>query len=207
MQAAATFGSLTHASIMVQHEPTVLLAASSNEGAARCDRVEANTGTGPCLEAMLEQRVVHVPRIDEGNDWAAWREQATHEGYVSAIAFPAYVAPGLRVALNLYSIVADAWSSDALREAADLARRVAGTVHTRLKLAGEQATPDTRSAGELIDEAVGAIIVCNACTVQEALEAIRRTSAARGVEMHEAARAILWTLTGNGRAAYVPPRS
>lgn len=182
------------ASITIQQQGAVVRAASSDDRAARCDQVEARLGAGPCIAAMEQLRPVVVPRIPEGAGWAPWRARAGEEGFLSAAAVPAAVARGVTVALNLYSAAPDAWDPLVLAEAHRHARLLAEQVAARLARPAEPLR-GVSEASVRIERAIGVIMHCNGCTAQDAQTALLRASTAEHVDLDEAARTVLQTLT------------
>lgn len=210
---ARELGPDTQVSITFQHERAVVRAASSDERAARCDQVEANLGTGPCLEAMRELHAVLVARVDDGAEYPEWRRRVAEEGFVSAVAMPAHVAPGLSVALNLYSTLPDPWDARRLVEADRHVKRVAAEIQAHTSLTAEDAGTELQralSARAMIEQAVGAVMECNGCTSQEALDVLLRSCEAGDVDLVEAARVVLSTLGAGAEvrapAGSTPPR-
>ncbi|WP_258725599.1 ANTAR domain-containing protein [Cellulomonas sp. NS3] len=191
------------ASLTLQQQGAVVRAVSSDAGAAACDQVEARLGAGPCIAAMEQLRVVVVPRVREGCGWSAWRARAADAGFASAVAVPAPVAPGVCVALNLYSTREDAWDDAALAEAARHAQLLAD------ELAGRLARPLARLHGTVdarvrIDQAIGVLMHCNACTEQDAEASLMRASTADRVDLAEAAGTVLRALVEDD--AVIRPR-
>ncbi|KGM02608.1 GAF and ANTAR domain-containing protein [Cellulomonas cellasea] len=199
-EVAQSFGESAGSSITFQHHGAVLRVASSDEASARCDQVESRLHSGPCLQAMETQEAVVVPRLADLTEWPEWREQAVHEGYVSAVAVPAPVAPDVAVALNVYFMRAEGWDDGMLAVAQQHARAIARAVQGRLVLlTAAHAANEVRAAvgrRVTVEHAVGAIMHCNACTPDEALEVLRRTCADVDVSLETAARIVVGVLSG-----------
>jgi hypothetical protein len=198
MRAARHFGHGTQASITFRHHGAIVRAASSDDSSARCDQVEALTDDGPCVLAMDELRAVLVPRIDRDPRWVDWREQASTEGFVSGLAMPAQVAPGMDVAINLYSPVADPWDAKALTDADSYAQRIAHAMSLAIHLTAPD-VPRIRedlTGPEIIGRAVSATMQCNGCTADEALQILLSASTHRNVGLEEVAATVLLALTG-----------
>lgn len=88
---------------------------------------------------MGTQRAVLLPRRADDTHWPEWREQAVHEGYVSAVAVPAPVAPApvapeVAVALDVCFRDPASWDDAVLPLAQEHARTIARAVEERLVL-------------------------------------------------------------------------
>ncbi|MGW6131170.1 GAF and ANTAR domain-containing protein [Cellulomonas sp. NPDC055163] len=200
LEVASSFGDTAGSSITFRHHGAMLRVASSDEASARCDQVESRLHHGPCLQAMESQEAVFLPRIADDTQWPEWREQALHEGYVSAVAVPAPVAPEVAVALNIYFRSPDPWDDEMLAVAQEHARTIARAVQSRLVvLTAAHAATEVRGAmgaRVTVEHAVGAIMHCNACSADEALEVLRRTSVDVEVSLEVAARIVVGVLSG-----------
>ncbi|GEA86119.1 GAF and ANTAR domain-containing protein [Cellulomonas cellasea] len=198
VQAATHFGQHTQTSITFTYQGAVVRAASSDEPAARCDQVEARTGTGPCVQAMDQLHAVLVPRIpDDGDAWAQWRDQALAEGFVSAVAMPAHVRPGVAVTLNLYSGEPDPWDAQALLDADAHVQAVAVALRARLTEPVPTLDREVRRALDaraLLDHAVGVLMHANASTPQEVSEVLSRMSIEGDLSLEQAAVLVLRSL-------------
>lgn len=199
-EVAQSFGGSAGSSITFQHHRAMLRVASSDEASARCDQVESRLRSGPCLQAMQTQEPVLLPRITGVTRWPEWREQAVHEGFVSAVAVPAPVAPDVAVALTVYSRSPEPWDDATLAATQQHARTVARAVQGRLVLiTAAHAANEVRTAvgrRVTVEHAVGAIMQCNACTPDEAREVLRRTCAEVDVSLETAARIVVGVLSG-----------
>ncbi|MFS0699538.1 ANTAR domain-containing protein [Cellulomonas sp. 179-A 4D5 NHS] len=196
VQAAAHFGDHTQASITFAHHGALVRPASSDDRSARCDQVEARTGAGPCIQAMGQLHAVLVPRVLDAT-WVEWRAQATVEGFVSALAMPARVAPGLDVALNLYSRVTDPWDAQALADADTHAQGIADAIRARLDSPTQLmdiALREALSTRAVIEQAVGVLMHANACTPDEAMASLLEMSTGTDLDVEQVARFVLRTL-------------
>jgi len=188
------------ASITIQQQGAVVRAASSDERAAACDRVEARLGAGPGVAAMEQLQPVVVPFVPGAVGWSAWCARATEVGVVSCAAVPAPVARGTRVALTLYAGAPDAWDALLLAEAQRHVRLLAAEIAARLARPVERLRGAVEAYGR-IDRAIGVIMQCNGCTAQDAQTALLRASTADHVDLDQAAGAVLRALTEDDAGA------
>ncbi|WP_258724682.1 GAF and ANTAR domain-containing protein [Cellulomonas sp. NS3] len=200
LEVATSFGDAAGSSITFRHHGAMLRVASSDGASARCDPVESRLHHGPWLQAMKSQEAVLLPRIADVTQWPQWREQALHEGFVSAVAVPAPVAPDVAVALNVYFRSPEPWDDELLAVAQEHARTIARAVQSRVAvLTAAHAATEVRTAmgaRVTVEHAVGAIMHCSACSPDEALDVLRRTSADVEVSLEVAARIVVGVLSG-----------
>ncbi len=102
-RSAGVLGDDLDASVTLRQHGLTLHAGSSSRAAERCDQAEAMVDEGPCVDAMATGAKVDVASVRAEVRWHAWRAQTLEEGFVRALAVPSEVAPGVSVALNLYS--------------------------------------------------------------------------------------------------------
>jgi len=67
------------------------------------DALQAETGEGPCLDAVYEQQTVRVPDMAHEKRWPRFAERAAEAGAGSMLSFQLYVEGDNLGALNLYS--------------------------------------------------------------------------------------------------------
>lgn len=201
-RSAAVLGGGFDVSITLRYHGATLRAASSTAASARCDHVETRTGEGPCIDAMDELTTQLVPDIGADHRWLAWRDQSLDEGYVSAVAVPAFVYPGIAIALNTYSTKPDPWNESVLVALDGYAQLVATAVGLHLQttvleeqVAGLYAALDT---AQIIERAVGAIMYCNSCTADEARDLITTACHERNVTERHVAETLLAALISPG---------
>ncbi|WP_425954566.1 ANTAR domain-containing protein [Xylanimonas sp. McL0601] len=195
---AAVLGRSVEASITVRQLGVTVRAGSSSDAAARCDQAEAVSGVGPCIEAMDKLVAQIVPEVALESRWELWRTRASEEGFVSAVAVPAVVGPGISVALNLYSKTADPWDSRLLTAADSYAQLVASAFRLRLRLAevedGAVGLYRNLSDDKAVERAVGAIMQTNQCTEHEARNILESATRNRKVSRREVAESLLRSL-------------
>lgn len=206
-RAAGLMGGEVEASITMREHGLTLRGGSSAPDAARCDRAEAMTDDGPCIDAMTSGLIVNVPSVDGAHGWQAWREQTMREGFVKALALSAEVAPGIVIALNLYSRSSASWDEETVRAAGAYARLIASGVRLQLEFAdlADAASAFYRTMADTaaVERAVGAITHMNDCTEAEARNLLRSAATTQNVDEREIAVTILRSLVVEGRGRIV----
>jgi hypothetical protein len=192
---SAVLGADLEASIAVSQHGAMLRAGSSTEAAARCDRVEALADDGPCVYSMKVLQVQVVPDVSVETRWPPWTKQVIEEGYRSSLAVPAHVAPGVAIALNLYSRDGDPWEPKLLTAADSYAQLIASTVSLRLQVADLEDSAaglyGRMSDAAAEERAIGAIMQANRCSDEEARRIIETASRNRNVSRREVAETVL----------------
>ncbi|WP_159796479.1 GAF and ANTAR domain-containing protein [Puerhibacterium puerhi] len=210
-RAAAALGPDLEACITVRAHGLTLLAASSADGAERCDRAELRAGDGPCIQAAAKESTLVVASVAQDARWEAWREQTVREGFASSIAVPALAAPGVTVTLNVYARGAGEWPSALVETAEAFAGLVAAGVRVHLGFADlEDAAAGlyrTMTDAVAVERALGAIMASNGCSRDEAHRVLRSASLRRDVSERVVAESILRSLALGGRGDIVDERS
>ncbi len=174
--------------------------AWTGERAHRCDQVEYDTGAGPCLAAVDDERTVLVPDVAADDRWPAWRDAAVAEGFACSAAFPVRVHGGVQVSLNVYSDEADCWDDEAVARAEGLAADLGRVLEYSLRLVDlATTTADLQTALEsraVIDQAIGVLMAQNRCTAAEAMQILRRASQARNVKLRDLAHDLVRRVGG-----------
>ncbi|HEX3825491.1 MAG TPA: GAF and ANTAR domain-containing protein [Mycobacteriales bacterium] len=90
----------------------VTSAAASSSLPERVDALQAETGQGPCLDAVYEQQTVRVPEMSIETRWPHFAQRAFEAGALGMLSFQLYVEGDNLGALNLYSRRANAFSDE-----------------------------------------------------------------------------------------------
>lgn len=201
-RAATVLGHGVEASISLREHGISLSAGSSADGACRCDQAEARADAGPCIDAMRQGMVLATVISDVVPGWEAWREAAEAEGFAQALAVPAEVGPGVRVAINVYSRAGGEWPPGLIDAAMGHAGLAADAVRLQLQFAdlGDAVAGLYRTMSDraIVEQAVGAIMVSNDCPDDEARAALRTAASRRGLSEREVAESIVRTLVLGG---------
>jgi GAF domain-containing protein len=86
--------------------------AASSELPERVDALQAETGEGPCLDAVYEQQTVRVPDMRAETRWPQFARRAYEAGALGMLSFQLYVEGDNLGALNLYSRRAGAFTDE-----------------------------------------------------------------------------------------------
>ena len=86
--------------------------AASSELPEVVDALQAETGEGPCLDAVYEQRTVRVSDMVADERWPRFTARAAEAGAAAMLSFQLYVEGDNLGALNLYSRTAGAFDDE-----------------------------------------------------------------------------------------------
>ena len=157
--------------LVADRESTV---AFTDELAVRIDDAQYELGSGPLLDAMATDELVHVDHMATESRWDDFPQLAVSCGVLSAVSVPITVDLETRVsaALNIYSAHAHAFTTEDLH----IAVRFASSAETSVLNAHDHETcralvRQLASALEtrpLIDQAKGVTMSAHGCTADEA---------------------------------------
>jgi transcriptional regulator with GAF, ATPase, and Fis domain len=97
---------------VVEHRRAVYTRAGTAELVFKVDRVQYDTGEGPCLSAVYEQQTVRLPDMTTEARWPQFTRRTAELGVLSMLSFQLYVQQDNLGALNLYSADKNAFSED-----------------------------------------------------------------------------------------------
>ncbi|TDO48449.1 GAF domain-containing protein [Kribbella sp. VKM Ac-2527] len=129
--------------------------AASGSLPARVDTVMSELQEGPCLDAVLQRRIIRVDDMRSDERWPRFAPRAAELGALSMLAFPMVVKDDSLCALNLYAETADAFTD----ESEHVGRLLAA--HAAVAYSGAQREENLLAAIEtrdLIGQAVGLLM-------------------------------------------------
>lgn len=113
------------AGILLAHSGRVEIGTVTDALVTRLYQLQIETGTGPMLEALTENTVVHVPDVTGERRWPAWGSSAETAGIGSVLHVPMRDRECPIGVLSLFSTKSHAFSDDDEAIAVLLARHVA----------------------------------------------------------------------------------
>lgn len=187
---AEAFCSIT----LIQRKKPVTV-ARSEESAVRLDETQYAADDGPCLTAIREQSVVHVPDLSNEDRWPAFRSAALEAGIGSSLSVPLLLEGEAEAGLNLYSTRSHGFSGDDISmvetysyhasKALRLAVRISQLAEAKAHLI---AALESRTT---IDLAAGAIMAQNRCSQETAMKILTIASNTRNVKLRDIAAAVV----------------
>ncbi|MDN4646410.1 GAF and ANTAR domain-containing protein [Arthrobacter sp. PsM3] len=146
--------------------------AASDPKAFAMDEVQNAVGDGPCLAAMRELKTIYVRDLARDTEWPAFSQAAASRGYQSILGVPVELEDQTRAALNLYAEDPCAFTVEDITQAEKLAHQASKALRLALTIGRlRDARNDLAAAMEsrtVIDMAMGAIMVQNRCSPEQA---------------------------------------
>ncbi|WP_171027621.1 GAF and ANTAR domain-containing protein [Pseudarthrobacter sp. NamE2] len=166
----------------------------------RADELQYELGQGPCLSAWAEQRSIIIQDTTEETRWPAWTAAIKGLPLRSVLSAPLTTRGKPIGALKVYSPVPlafDDYSVFLIERLATPAAVLLGNVRDRE--AAQQLSEDLADAlanRDMISQAQGILIERMNLSSQEALHVMLTASRGESTPLHEIARAILHSATG-----------
>ena len=164
--------------------------AASDELVRRIDRIQYETGQGPCLSSVREQATVRSDDLRREQRWPMFAARAAKLGVLSMMAFQLYVKERDLGALNLYSRTAGAFSTDG----EDIG--LLFSTHAAIALIGAQHEASLQQAMvncDAIGQAKGILMERHKITAEGAFLLLTRVSQHRNQSLQELARIVATT--------------
>jgi GAF domain-containing protein len=187
--AVETIDGCEHAGISVIRGKIVTSPASSDELPAIVDRIQSETGEGPCVDAIREHQVFQTGRLSEEKRWPAFAARAIAEsGIESVLSLRLFAEETTMGALNLYSTQIDAFDDR------DVAIATVFAAHAAVAWSTSQAIENLKVGlitRQLIGQAVGLLMVRQHMSESDALAALQRASQRLNIKLREVAERIV----------------
>jgi len=201
LAAVAVAGELS-CGITVRQDDSPMTVAASDERAALVDEVQYGAGEGPCLEAMVTGKVVHVRDQETDRRWEVYRSAALDRGVRCSLSLPLFVESASAGALNLYDCRGPGtFDATALHRAEVFARQAATALTFALRLRDHERMSDQIVAAlrsrSTIDQALGILMVQEQCDADTAFSLLRQHSQATNQKLRDVAARMVERATGH----------
>lgn len=171
-------------------EPT--LEACTDDVAAHLDRLEWETGEGPCVDAILSQGFEWDPDITQHPTWPKLAERVLQETPVRGmIGFRIIVGDRKAGALNLFSDVPGALTEESADAAAVLAAFTSVAIAAASQKAEARSLREGLASNREIGKAVGLLMAAHSVGDEEAFAMMRAASNTLNRRLAEVARDIV----------------
>ncbi|MFI7494849.1 GAF and ANTAR domain-containing protein [Kocuria sp. M4R2S49] len=169
--------------------------AASGELPRTVDRLQEDTGEGPCMDAAYEERIVRVPDFRHEDRWPRFAPAALDAGATSMLAFQLYTDGDVLGALNVYGADFDAFTE----ESEEIGLLVAA--HAAVALSAAQQVGHLHEAlatRDLIGQAKGVLMERFKITPHEAFVILTTASSQTNTKLRDVAERLASTgvLTG-----------
>ncbi len=184
-----------HADIMFVRKGGVTTPVSSDPVAIELDRVQAEAGAGPCIEAASGEAVVTSQDLANDQRWPAFAAAALEHGTVSAAAFQLFLGRHDNDrfgALNLYGDQVGTFGENAIALGEVFAAMCASALASAIDKEGVTNALATR---DVIGQAKGILMERHKITAAQAFTMLKERSQVANVKLRELARTIADTGT------------
>ena len=175
--------------------------ASSDAHARIMDEIQYGYNDGPCLTAIRESEIVHVPDLRQDGRWPEYAEVVLHEGIGSILAVPFLGEGDARAGLNLYSTEVHGFSGDSIDRAEKFAIQANTSLRLALRIAQLTDARNDLSAAmksrTTIDLAAGVIMAQNRCSQATAMAILKNASSARNTKLREVAATVIASVSSD----------
>ena len=183
-----------HAGVTVLRRGRPETPAATDEVSAEVDKVQYETGEGPCLSAIVEHDTFRTGDLAAEGRWPTFAPPAVERtGVRSVLAYRLFTDEDTFGALNLYSRDTDAFSDDSVAVGSILAAHAAlafARAREREQIAGlEQAVASNRAIGM----AIGILMAIRKVSPDEAFALLRVVSQRRNRKLREIADEVVLT--------------
>ena len=176
-------------------------AVSTGQLARDLDESQYQRGYGPCLDAALHHRVMHIEDVTTETRWADYTKAAVKHRALSSVSVPITLQeePSLCAGLNIYSTRSHAFDDADVDTAITLAGHASSMLtnmhaHDSARVLVRQlaAALETRP---VIDQAKGILMRDRACTAEEAFDLLVAASQRSNRKLRDVARDVVESVT------------
>jgi GAF domain-containing protein len=189
---------------VIRHKKPVAL-ASSNGRARALDTLQISYGDGPCLTAMRESTIIHIPDVRAEHRWPEYLHAAAAINIGSILAVPLDLHHAAEAVVNLYSPHVNGFTYEDILAAETITGTASKALHLALKISQLSEARDNLAAAldsrTTIDTAAGIIMAQNRCTRDTAFQILVRTSNHRNIKLRALAEDIVAGIAGDHHLA------
>ena len=171
--------------LVVERRRVVHTRAATDDLAVKVDRAQHETGEGPCLDSVYEQRTVRLPDMAREQRWPKFTRRAAGLGVYSMLSFQLFVQAENLGALNLFAARPDAFDDDSEHIGLLFAS------HAAVAMSGAQQLADMDravAARDVIGQAKGILMERYKVNPDEAFLLLARASQQSNIKLVELAR-------------------
>lgn len=168
-----------------KHVETV---AATDEVCWRVDRVQYETGEGPCLDAIWEDETVKIDDLVDTGRWPQFSDRAAEIGIRSMLSFRLFLQEDTMGALNLYAGKPASFADESVHLGSVFAAHAAVAWDHAKEADGLQAAIVTRT---LIGQAQGILMAQRRVTADAAFALLRKASQNRNLKLRDVAQDVV----------------
>lgn len=165
--------------------------AATDQLVMDADRLQYETGEGPCLDAIWEQRTIHSPSLGYDRRWPAWGPRVVRETEAqSVLAFQLFTHGDSLGALNVYSRTRGAFDEQSREDGQAIAAHIAIAVAAAQQVADLEKALDSRT---VIGEATGILMERFDMDPEGAFKVLARLSSHSNTKIRDLAAEVVAT--------------
>ncbi len=177
-----------HAGITRVQKREITSPASTGDIPRIVDRIQSETGEGPCVDAIKEHEVFQTGHLDGEHRWPSFSARAHQEtGIRSILSLRLFIEEDTMGALNLYSTVPDAFDDT------DVALGSVFAVHAAVAMSAsrrEQTLEDKAESRDVIGRAKGILMARSGVDDAQAFEMLKSASQRMNLKLRDVAQRI-----------------
>jgi transcriptional regulator with GAF, ATPase, and Fis domain len=187
--AVETIDTCEHAGISVVQGKVVTSPASSDEIPALVDKIQSETGEGPCVDAIKEHAVFQTGKLSEERRWPTFTPRTIAvSGIESILSLRLFANETTMGSLNLYSTEIDAFDDHDVAIGTVFAAHAAVAWSTSKTIEDLQAGLTSR---QLIGQATGLLMARQHISETDAFTVLSRASQRLNIKLREVADRIV----------------
>jgi hypothetical protein len=165
----------------------------------RLDETQYRVGDGPCLTAIRQDTVIHVPDMRREHRWPDYTAAALVENVGSSLSVPLVLAGEAEAGLNMYSTRSHGFSGEDIEAVESYAYHASKALRLAVRISQLADAKNHLSAAlesrTVIDLAAGAIMAQNRCSQDAAMRILKIASSTRNVKLREVAASVVASLS------------
>lgn len=204
--ASRSTGTAIECGVTLKHNKKTATVGGSTERAVFLDRLEQQTGDGPCIAALRAKKPVLLADVRADLRWPAYQELLYAEKILSVLGVPLDLTEGSTAVLNFFSPKIGVFTEETIAEAASFAAVARSAVLLAVRVATAEGAADDLSAAMMsrtaINLACGIIMGQNRCTQAEAMAILMRVSSHRNQKLRDVAEEVVKKVSGEESTTY-----
>jgi ANTAR domain-containing protein/GAF domain-containing protein len=171
--------SASWASVSILRAGRFTTEAATDKAAARADLLQYQIGSGPCVDAVLDDTLYVTGNVQADPRWAAWGRRAADEvgvRSVLALRLHLHVDHGVIAGLNIYSVTPNAYDDHAVGMGLVLATHASSVVGELLAKDHAENLMKAFESNREIGVAMGVLMQTHQFTRQQAFDVLRVAS-------------------------------
>ena len=193
--AVETIAGCDHAGVSLVVRDVISTAASTDPIVIEMDRIQAETGEGPCIDAIRRQATFESRDLTRERDWPRFARRAVAAGVHSMLGVRLFIAEDTFGALDLFSESVGGFDADDRRIAEIFATHAAialaaATLHDR-EFRAISGLTEALTTRDVIGQAKGMLMAVRHVDADEAFTLLRRASQHANVKLRTVAEQVL----------------